>query len=92
MAAILATILVMSIGGLVALLLWKIPKDRPVETSNQQMLFQGTALRWLDEQMDHLNRKASDRSLEIAEADGRFLVTPEDMKRAYEEVIREEHM
>lgn len=58
----------------------------------QQMLFMGSALELNDELTRSLANKMDLRSLEIAKADGRFLVTPEDMKRAYEEIIREEHM
>jgi hypothetical protein len=61
---------------------------RPV----QSMLFMSTALDVNDELTRGLSYKMSNRSLEIAKADGRFLVTPKDMKQAYNEIIREEHM
>lgn len=68
----------------------KAPIQKP--KPKQQMLLQGTALSWIDDELVRLNRAVTDRSLEIAKSDGRFLVTPDDMKQAYQEIIREEHM
>ena len=67
-------------------------KNRSVETPKQQMLLQGIALEWRDKQVDCLFRKITERAIEISKIDGRFLVTTDDMKKAYEEIIREEHM
>lgn len=94
MIALLATMLLLSIGGLIALYLWNGGhlKERPVEAPKQQILLQGIALEWRDKQVDCLFRKITDRALEISKADSRFLVTTDDMKKAYEEIIREEHM
>jgi len=60
------------------------------EKIEQQMLFMSAAIIAGDALVDDLRRKIDDRSLEIAKADGRFLVTPDDMKRAYYELVREE--
>lgn len=56
------------------------------------MLFMSAALDVNWDLTQALGSKMDLRSLEIAKADGRFLVTPEDMRKAYEEIIREEHM
>lgn len=67
-------------------------RPKPTQQNTQQMLYMSAALDVSDELISALGSKMDKRSLEIAKADGRFLITPEDMKKAYEEIIREEHM
>lgn len=62
------------------------------EYKGQKMLFMGAALDVSWDLSRKLQKKTEVRSLEIAKADDRFLVTPDDMRKAYDEVIREEHM
>lgn len=57
---------------------------------SQQVLFMSAALTTLDESIASLTTKVESRAIEIAKADGRFLVTPDDMKKAYYELVREE--
>jgi histone H3/H4 len=71
---------------------FKLDAERRTGQSAQQMLFMSSALELNDELTRSLANKMDLRSLEIAKADGRFLVTPADVKQAYEEIIREEHM
>lgn len=62
------------------------------EFKGQKMLFMRAALDTSWDLTFNFQKKLEERSLEVAKADDRFLVTPDDMKKAYEEVIREEHM
>jgi superfamily II DNA/RNA helicase len=91
-----ALLLMFLIAGVAALVVWLIPKigshlGNKIE-SKQQMLFMSAALDTSDDLTRALSKKMDARSIEITKADGRFLVTPADMKQAYEEIIREEHM
>lgn len=66
--------------------------NKRIAKPDNQMLFMSEALDISTALCTALIFKTEQRSLEIAKADGRFLVTPTDMKQAYEEIIREEHM
>lgn len=58
----------------------------------QQMLFMSEALDMNVKITQKLARKMDERALEIAKAEKRFLVTPEDVIRAYQELLREEQI
>ena len=62
------------------------------ESSQQHLLFMSAAIDERAKLLRRLEQQVTDRSVEITKADGRFLVTPDDMHKAYEEIIREEHM
>lgn len=96
----LFTVMVLSIIGLCLLKLGTASKSREFNmcaerrtgVREHQMLFMSAALEVNDVLTRSLSNKMDMRSLEIAKADGRFLVTPDDMRKAYEEIIREAHM
>jgi hypothetical protein len=90
--------MVLSIIGLCLLKLsgknheYNLSTERRTGVREHQMMFMSTALDVSDVLTRRLSSKMEARSIEIAKADGRFLVTPDDMRKAYEEIIREEHM
>jgi hypothetical protein len=71
---------------------FKLDAERRTGKPSQPMLFMSSALEVSDKLTRQLQAKTEQRSLEIAKADDRFLVTLEDMKKAYDEIVREEHM
>lgn len=86
--------LVLGLGASIWYIVWGKPLKKPIfqPEADQQMLFMSAALDVNDKLSRGLAVRMDARSIEIAKADGRFLVTPEDMRQAYQEIIREEHM